>query len=32
LSEGQSEELDRVSREQPTDDEFITANLDLWLS
>jgi dihydrodipicolinate synthase/N-acetylneuraminate lyase len=32
LSPGQSEELDRVSAEQPTDDDFIAANLDRWLS
>jgi hypothetical protein len=32
LSPGQSQELDRVSRQQPTDDEFIAANLDRWLA
>jgi dihydrodipicolinate synthase/N-acetylneuraminate lyase len=31
LSPGQSEELDRVGREHPNDDEFIAANLDRWL-
>jgi hypothetical protein len=32
LSPGQSEELDRVSAVHPTDDDFIAANLDRWLS
>lgn len=32
LSPGQSQELDRVCREHPTDDEFVAANLDRWLA
>lgn len=32
LSAGQSEQLDRVCREHPNDDEFIAANLDRWMS
>lgn len=32
LSPGQSEELDRVCRENPNDDAFVAANLDRWLS
>lgn len=32
LSAGQSEELDRVCRYHPNDDEFIAANLERWLA
>ncbi len=32
LSPGQSEELDRVCREHPTDDDFVAANIDRWLA
>lgn len=32
LSPGQDRELDRVSRQHPTDDDFIAANLERWLA
>ncbi len=32
LSPGQSEELDRVCREHPTDNDFVAANIDRWLA
>ena len=32
LSAGQSEEIDRVCREQQTDDDFVAAHIDRWLA
>jgi dihydrodipicolinate synthase/N-acetylneuraminate lyase len=32
LSAGQSDELDRVCRDHPTDDDFVAANLNRWLA